>query len=83
LNLSLRNKKVKEIPVKQWATLVAARKNFPEKGGSIIVAPGLGLELFRKIREPPQKIFYQFYNNINSTNKKEPKAQGNGYRIEE
>ncbi len=43
-NLTLRNKKVKEIPSKQWATLCAARKNFSKKGGSFMVAPRVGLE---------------------------------------
>jgi len=38
LNLFLRNKKVKEIPSKQWATLCVARKNFSKKGGSFMVA---------------------------------------------
>ncbi len=44
LNLTLRNKKVEEIPSKQWATLCVARKNFSENQRSIIVAAGLGFE---------------------------------------
>ena len=43
-NLTLRNKKVKEIPSKQWATLCVARKNFSKKEGSFIVAPRVGFE---------------------------------------
>ena len=38
-NLTLRNKKVEEIPAKQWATLCVARKNFSGNDLSIIVAP--------------------------------------------
>ena len=41
-NLSLRNKKVEEIPAKQWATLCVARKNFSENQRSIILAPLAG-----------------------------------------
>ncbi|MBI4050584.1 MAG: hypothetical protein HY396_01260 [Candidatus Doudnabacteria bacterium] len=43
-NLTLRNKKVEEIPAKQWATLCVARKNFSENERSFILAPGLGFE---------------------------------------
>ncbi|MBI2640170.1 MAG: hypothetical protein HYW90_04785 [Candidatus Sungbacteria bacterium] len=43
-NLTLRNKKVEEIPVKQWATLCVARKNFFKNRESIIVAPRAGIE---------------------------------------
>ena len=43
-NLTLRSKKVKEIPSKQRATLCVARKNFSKKRESIIVAPRVGLE---------------------------------------
>jgi hypothetical protein len=37
-NLTLRNKKVVEIPVKQWATLRVARKNFSENELSFSLA---------------------------------------------
>ena len=43
-NLTLRNKKVEEIPVKQWATLCVARKNFSKNRESIILAPRVGFE---------------------------------------
>jgi hypothetical protein len=37
-NLTLRNKKVEEILVKQWATLCVALKNFSENQRSFILA---------------------------------------------
>src|SRR3989344_2116348 len=38
-NLTLRNKKIEEIPAKQWATLCVARKNFSGNDLSLILAP--------------------------------------------
>ena len=43
-NLILRNKKVEESPVKQWATLCVAQKNFSNNDLSFILAPRTGLE---------------------------------------
>ncbi|NNM84001.1 recombinase family protein [Candidatus Parcubacteria bacterium] len=43
-NLTLRNKKPVELPVKQYASLREARANFPETDLSFILAPGAGLE---------------------------------------
>ncbi|MDP2665469.1 MAG: hypothetical protein Q8P23_02370, partial [bacterium] len=43
-NLILRNKKVEESPVKQWATLRVARQNFSENPLSFSLAAGLGFE---------------------------------------
>jgi len=37
LNLTLRNKKVVEIPIKQWATLRVARKNFSKTDLSLLL----------------------------------------------
>ena len=43
-NLILRNKKVEESPVKQWATLRVAQKNFSENDLSFFLAAGHGFE---------------------------------------
>ena len=43
-NLILRNKKVEESPVKQWATLCVAQKNFSKTDLSFLLAPGAGIE---------------------------------------
>ncbi|MDO8470929.1 MAG: hypothetical protein Q7S63_03135, partial [bacterium] len=43
-NLTLRNKKVEEIPSKQWATLCVARKNFAGNELSFSLAPRVGFE---------------------------------------
>src|SRR3989344_6785456 len=43
-DLILRNKKVEESPVKQWATLCVARKNFSNNDLSFLLAGGQGLE---------------------------------------
>ncbi|MDP2676955.1 MAG: recombinase family protein [bacterium] len=43
-NLTLRNKKVEESPVKQWATLCVARQNFSKTDLSFLLAAGLGFE---------------------------------------
>ena len=40
-NLTLRNKKVEESPVKQWATLRVAQKNFSKTDLSLLLAPEL------------------------------------------
>ena len=43
-NLTLRNKKPSESPVKQYAALRAARANFSENDLNFILAAGLGFE---------------------------------------
>jgi len=73
-NLTLRNKKVEEIPVKQWATLCVARKNFSKNRESFIVArpssklPNDGLhesiQVSERDAQPNENVFGRMRNGV-------------------